>query len=59
LPIARQIAEALEAAHDLGIRWAAVPDDQELRPAGDRGTAGKTVVLNWFDELNARVPVDK
>jgi serine/threonine-protein kinase len=53
LPIARQVADALETAHENGIIH------RDLKPATIKIRSDGTVmrvILNWFDELGTRPP---
>jgi hypothetical protein len=75
LRIARQIAGALEAAHDRGIAFSNLASRSDraydMMPDGRRfpsltdpllseaGLGSMTIVLDWFEELKARAPAGR
>jgi serine/threonine protein kinase len=58
MPIAHQIVDALEVAHDQGILHRDLkPADIKVRPDGAVKVLGTMIiVLNWLEELRRRVP---
>ena len=54
------MAEALEAAHEAGVIHSPALMSADHVASGEAGSGARPrvhVVLNWVEELNARVPV--